>query len=86
MKDADASPLAEVLHEADALRQAVVDRDLAEARHRARMIETLAAIYDLDAVRSAAHRLEVDLGSRSSEQQLKSALETLSLALDQALE
>jgi hypothetical protein len=30
--------------------------------------------------------LEVDLGGRSSEQQLKSALETLSLALDQALE
>lgn len=75
MKGAHALPLAALLRKAVALRQAVLDGDLAEARHRVRSIETLAAIYDLDGVRGAAHALEADMGSWAPEPQLTTTLE-----------
>lgn len=81
-------PLAEILREAVALNQALVDRDLVEARHRTGLIVTLADIYGLHEALDAANVLLSQLGSSQTEPRFPTAeaVNALSLALDRAYE
>lgn len=81
-------PLAEILREAVALNQALVDRDLIEAQHRTRLIVTLAEIYGLQEALHAANVLLSQLGSSPTglRPPTVDAVNALSLALDRAFE